>query len=103
MKLVLSIIHRDDADTLMEALIRAGFRATRVSSTGGFLREGNATILVGTDEGSVPKVLEVIKANTHAHTLQAPPLRRLRVCKPGEVIFAAANVFVLDLDDLLRI
>ena len=102
MKLIVCITHRDDADGLIEALIRAGFRATRLSTTGGFLREGNATILVGTDEGNVPKVLEVIKANTHPHTLKAPPLRRLRVAKPGEVIFAA-NVFVLDLESLQRV
>ena len=103
MKLVVSIVHRDDADGLMEALIRAGFRATRLSTIGGFLREGNAAILIGTGSESVPKVLEVIKANTHTHMLKAPPLRRLRIAKPGEVIFAAANVFVLDLDDFLRV
>ena len=62
-KLIISVVHSDDADQLMTALRDAGFSSTKISTTGGFLREGNATILVGTDEANVPNVLDIIKRN----------------------------------------
>jgi uncharacterized protein YaaQ len=99
--LIVCIIHRDDADNLMTALMGIGQRATRLSTTGGFLREGNATILIGVDEPDVPKALEVIKANTRAHTIKNPTRRRPQV--KGEVVFSAATVFVLDLNQIQRV
>ena len=101
MKLIVCIIHRDDADNLMAALMRIGQRATRLSTTGGFLREGNATILIGVDEPDVPKTLEIIKANTRSHTIKAPARRRPQA--KGDVVFSAATVFVLDLDQIQRV
>ena len=100
MKMIVCIIHRDDADKLMIALMSIGQRATRLSTTGGFLREGNATILIGVEEKDVPKALEVIKANTHAHTIKAS---RRRAPVKNEVVFGAATVFVLDLDEISRV
>jgi uncharacterized protein YaaQ len=86
---------------LLEALMRANLRATRLSTTGGFLREGNATILIGVEEAQTPAVLEVIKANTHARTVKAPR-RALATPQPKEVTLAAATVFVLSLDGVER-
>ncbi len=103
MKLIVAIVHRDDGDRLMEALIRAGYRATRLSSTGGFLREGSTTLLIGIDEERVPMVLDVIKGNTTSHTQRTPSFLGIRRSRPGEVIFAAANVFVLDLPVFMRL
>ncbi len=72
-KLVVSIVHSDDADQLMAALRDGGFSSTKISTTGGFLREGNATILVGTEEVNVPRVMDVIKRNvTRAPVRQSP-------------------------------
>ena len=59
MKLVVSIVHGDDVDQLTAALRQKGFSSTKISTTGGFLREGNATILVGTEEQEVQAVLEI--------------------------------------------
>jgi uncharacterized protein YaaQ len=103
MKLVMSIVQNDDAGRLVEALTQAGFRATTISTTGGFLRQGNATIFVGTEDEQVPHVLELIREHCHARRQYVNPLPP--VMEPGEVYMAApvdvqvggATVFVLDI------
>ncbi|MEO8251746.1 MAG: cyclic-di-AMP receptor, partial [Chloroflexota bacterium] len=47
MKLVVAVVHSEDAGSLVDALLEKEFRATRLQSSGGFLKQGNATILVG--------------------------------------------------------
>ena len=47
MKLVTAIVHNEDAANLVDALLEREYRATRLHSSGGFLKQGNATILVG--------------------------------------------------------
>jgi uncharacterized protein YaaQ len=63
MKLVISIVSNEDARPLINALMRRGHRATTVSTTGGFLREGNATIFVGTEDKVLEEVLGIIREN----------------------------------------
>ena len=108
-KLLISIVHSDDADQLTSALRDGGFSSTKISTTGGFLREGNATVLVGTDEASVPQVLEVIKTNCHTRTQYVNPLPpvmepgELYMPNPVEVQVGGAVIFVLDVERLIRI
>jgi uncharacterized protein YaaQ len=58
MKLVTAIVHNEDAAALVDALLEKEYRATRVNSSGGFLKQGNATILVGVGDDQVDAVLE---------------------------------------------
>jgi len=108
MKLVISIVHSDDADQLMSALREGGFSSTRISTTGGFLREGNATILVGTDEVNIPSVLDIIKRNCHTRTQYVNPLPpvmepgELYMPNPVEVQVGGAVIFVLDVERLVK-
>lgn len=107
-KLVVSIVHSDDADPLIAALRDAGFSSTKISTTGGFLREGNASILIGTDEEKVPAVLEIIKRNCHTRTQYVNPLPpvmepgELYMPNPVEVQVGGAVIFVLDVEKLVR-
>lgn len=102
MKLVMSIVHGDDAGRLVDALTGAGFRATTISTTGGFLRQGNATIFVGTEDVLVPQVLKLIRDNCRTRTQYVNPLPP--VMEPGEMYLptpvdvqvGGATVFVLD-------
>ena len=50
MKMVLAIINYDDAQDVISSLMKAGFSITKLATTGGFLKAGNVTILVGLDE-----------------------------------------------------
>ena len=71
MKLLISIVNRDDVNSLIDALVNDGHRATIISTTGGFLREGNATLLIGVTDDCVDAVLAIIKENCPAHA--TPP------------------------------
>ncbi len=104
MKLIMSIVHTDDADTLIRTLQQEGHRCTKISSTGGFLREGNATILVGTEADQVDSVLDIIRENCRARTQMVSPLPpvaeagELYIPRPVEVQIGGATVFVLDVE-----
>lgn len=60
MKMIVAIIQAYDSDALLRAVTSAGLRATKIVSTGGFLRMGNATILMGVDDGRVRECLDLI-------------------------------------------
>ena len=102
MKLIMSIVNSDDAGRLVDALTLAGYRATTISTTGGFLRQGNATIFVGTEDEKVSHVLQLIHDNCQTRTQFVNPLPP--VMEPGEMYMptpvdvqvGGATVFVLD-------
>ncbi|MGQ9730958.1 MAG: cyclic-di-AMP receptor [Candidatus Zipacnadales bacterium] len=104
MKLIVSIVHSDDADGLIAALQKRGYRSTKISTTGGFLREGNATILIGVEDAAVEPVLGIIKESCHTRTQLVNPLPpvmepgELYIPSPIEVQVGGATVFVLDIE-----
>lgn len=62
MKLVYAIVHSDDADVVTEELNKNRFSVTKLSSTGGFLRKGNTTLMIGAEDEKVDRVIEIIKS-----------------------------------------
>jgi uncharacterized protein YaaQ len=108
MKLIMGIVNSDDAGRLVAALTQAGYRATTISTTGGFLRQGNATIFVGTEDEKVPHVLQLIRENCHTRTQYVNPLPP--VMEPGEIYIptpvdvqvGGATVFVLEVSESAR-
>ncbi len=44
MKLVIAIVHAEDAGALVDALTDKEYRVTRLQSTGGFLKQSNASV-----------------------------------------------------------
>lgn len=61
MKLIVAIIQDSDNDRLSSALTRAGFRVTLIASTGGFLKSGRSTLLIGTEQERVSEALDIIR------------------------------------------
>jgi uncharacterized protein YaaQ len=61
MKLLLAIVQDKDSNRLSSEFIKTNIRATKLSSTGGFLRAGNTTFIVGIEDERVEEVLQVIK------------------------------------------
>jgi len=104
MKLIVSIVHSDDTGGLLDALTGKGYRATLISTTGGFLREGNATVLVGAEAGKVSEVLKLIKESCHTrirYINPLPPLMEtgeLYMPQAIEVEVGGATIFVLDVE-----
>ena len=104
MKLVFAIVHNDDAHKLTDALRDNNFQFTLISTTGGFLREGNATILVGVDADRLDAVLELIKTTCITRTQLVNPMPpvmepgELYLAQPVEVQVGGATVFVVNVE-----
>ncbi len=94
-KLIIAVVQNDDADAVVDALLEADFRTTRLASTGGFLRRGNTTLLIGAFEDQIDTVLNIIRQHARS-AAQAPE------DTPGMSPQAAATVFVLDLEEYER-
>ena len=60
MKLILAIVSNDDASAVSSALTSENYSVTRLATTGGFLRAGNTTMIVGTEDDKVEKCIEII-------------------------------------------
>ena len=97
MKLIQAIVHNDDADAVINALLAQGFRATRMASTGGFLRAGNTSIVSGVEESQVDEALNIVKQNIKSR-LSTPALPQAK-----EVEVSGAIVFVINVEKLVRL
>ncbi|HBG00773.1 MAG TPA: hypothetical protein DDW87_04255 [Firmicutes bacterium] len=61
MKLLVTIVQDHDVAALLEALVEHDFRATKLASTGGFLRLGNTTLLIGVENERLDSLLALVK------------------------------------------
>lgn len=108
MKLLITIVQDQDVSSLLEALIEADFRATRLASTGGFLRQGNTTLLIGVDENQIDAVLTIIKKTCKKREqLDSAPF--LSFGRTGldnhldKIIVGGATVFSVDVERFEKI
>lgn len=106
MKLVVSVIQDEDAAPLMKALTDAEYGATKLASTGGFLLRGNTTLMVGVADDQLESVLDIIRTICRRRSKLIPQLSTeipSSVSLPIEVEIGGAIVFVLDVDQFVRI
>jgi uncharacterized protein YaaQ len=61
MKMMIIIVRDSDADNVVTELVEQGYRVTRMASTGGFLKRGNVTLLVGVASDKIDMVMELLK------------------------------------------
>ncbi len=109
MKLVVAIVHSEDAGALVDALLEREFRATRLHSSGGFLKQTNATIMLGVEDGQVDQVIGIVGEQCHARTQIVNPMPP--IMEPGEfylpypveVEMGGAVVFVLPVERFERL
>jgi uncharacterized protein YaaQ len=108
-KLVMMIVSDTDADDLMAALVERGVPATKVGSSGGFLRRGNVTIFSGVPATEVDAILDVVNEICPART-ELVPVQTLPfigdsafTTEPIEVRAGGAIVFVLDVERFQRV
>lgn len=109
MKLVVAIVHNEDAGVLVDALLEREYRATRLHSSGGFLKQSNATVMVGVEDAQVEQVLGIVRENCHARTQIVNPMPP--IMEPGEffmpypleVEVGGATVFVVPVERFERL
>ena len=108
-KVVVAIVHNEDAGTLVDALLERDYRATRLHSSGGFLKQSNATVLLGVEDGQVEEVLGIVRETCTSRTQVVNPMPP--IMEPGEffmpypleVEVGGATVFVLPVERFERL
>ena len=107
MKLVIAIVNNDDCPTVLSEITREGFSATKLSTSGGFLRAGNATLLLGVDDEKLDQLIEIIGkfCCKRKEIVQTQPSFNADffVSMPVEVHVGGATVFVLDVEQFLKL
>ena len=108
MKLIVAVIHDRDQKRTSDSLLRAGFKFTKIASTGGFLREGNVTILIGAEAEDVETVLGIINESckTREQYVNVLPPEATPVgtfmANPVKVQVGGAVAFVVDVERFER-
>jgi uncharacterized protein YaaQ len=104
MKVIMAVVQDKDSNRLSNALMEHNFRSTKLASTGGFLKAGNTTFIIGTEDIRVDKALQVIKENCQSRDQLVAPVSPMGgnadsyVPYPVEVEVGGATVFVLPVD-----
>jgi uncharacterized protein YaaQ len=107
-KLAVCIIHNRDKGRVTDELVKAGFKFTVIGSTGGFLREGNTTILIGVPEEDLASLRQVFSANCQSRD-QLVNVMPVEAATPGAFIpnpvkvpVGGAVMFVIDVESFHR-
>lgn len=102
MKLIFAVVNNDDSSRVMNAITEAGFQATKLASTGGFLKAGNTTFMLAVDDCKVDKVIEVIKAHSKRRTQMLPSAESYNANSfasfPAEISIGGATIIVTNID-----
>lgn len=107
MKLIIAIVNKDDSSDVAQRLSKAGFMSTRLSTTGGFLRAGNVTMLIGTDAEKVDEVIRILgeccsKRTEIINTATGNYAEQFFSTLPVEVTVGGATVFVVDVERFVK-
>lgn len=106
--MIIAIVQDKDSNRLSNLFIEANIRATKLSTTGGFLKSGNTTYMIGIEDERVDEVLELIKDSSRTRQqFMTPPVNLdatmdATASYPVEVQVGGATVFVLPIDSFLQ-
>ncbi len=108
MKMIYAIIHEFDDETVLEALTEKKVSVTKLASTGGFLRLGNVTLLIGAQEDQVDDIIQTIKSKCAPRKpIITTPVQTYGsmnyVPVPVTVDFGGATIFTVDVERFERI
>ncbi|NLP47343.1 MAG: transcriptional regulator [Clostridiales bacterium] len=107
MKLIVAIVNNDDCHAVLSELSKNKFSATKLSTSGSFLRAGNATLLIGAADESVAEIIEIIKnfSSKRTQMVETGPsfAGETFMSMPIEVTVGGATVFVLDVDEFHKL
>ena len=111
MKLIFAVVREDDSSAAVKELIAKKFGVTKLSSTGGFLKKGNSTLMIGTEDENVEEVMKILEATcakreeTEVVVPYMPESARMvnYVYTPIKVEVGGATVFVVDVAEFRKI
>ncbi len=108
MKIMIVIINDDEANAVMNELTENGYSATRLSTSGGFLRAGNVTLLIGVEDRKVDEVTNIIGEHS-SQRKKITPVNTTYIGEsmlssmPIQVTVGGATIFVLDVEQFYKI
>lgn len=107
MKLVIAIVQDEDSENLIKNLNENNFKVTKISSTGGFLKAGNVTILSGIEDEELDKFMGILEENSKTRevkrTIQPVNIPgQAMIPVPITVKVGGATIFVTDVVDFKR-
>src|SRR5690625_1691531 len=104
MKLIIAVVQDKDSNRLTDALGKGNFKTTKLASTGGFLKEGNTTLMIGCEDDYVDEALTIIKENCSQRDQMVAPISPMGgnadtyIPKPVKVEVGGATVFILPIE-----
>ncbi|TFJ93021.1 cyclic-di-AMP receptor [Lentibacillus salicampi] len=108
MKLLIAVVQDKDTNRLVDALGEENFKITKLATTGGFLKEGNTTLMIGCEDQYVDQALNVIKDNCSKREQMVAPISPMGgnadsyIPKPVKVEVGGATVFILPIEQFMQ-
>lgn len=105
MKLIIAIVQDKDANPLARSFVEHGIRATKLATSGGFLKEGNTTYMIGVNDDRVDEVIALIKKSSHkreqylSSNMNMDTAGTSMMSQPVKVTVGGATVFVVPVED----
>jgi uncharacterized protein YaaQ len=105
MKMIIAVVQDKDSSRLQDALVKKNYRATKLATTGGFLKAGNTTFMIGVEDAQIDDVMEIIRENCKSRNQMVAPVSPMGgnadayVPYPVEVEVGGATVFVLPVEN----
>jgi len=103
-KLIIAVVQDKDTNRLIDALNENNFQATKLATTGGFLKEGNTTLMIGCEDEYVDEALDIIRDNCSQREQMVAPISPMGgnadsyIPKPVKVEVGGATVFILPIE-----
>jgi len=107
LKLMVAVVSHHDINDLLAAFTKNKIRATKLASSGGFLREGNTTLIIGLEDEAVDSVLEMVRENCSSRVVTRTDIMGIHESPmfnmtPMEVEVSGATVFILPMEGMLK-
>ena len=109
MKMIIAIVQDEDSSRLVSNLMNEGYSVTKLATTGGFLRAGNTTLLMGVNDDKLDGAIKIIEKVCKSRKQIAPSPASM-VGMPGsytpypiEVVVGGATIFVLTVDQFIKL
>lgn len=107
MNLIVAIVNKDDASALTVKLNKSGFMSTKLSTTGGFLKTGNVTFLLGVEDEKVDSCLKIMeeccaKRNQTVNIASGHYAEQFFTSLPVEIPVGGATVFIVDVERFIK-
>ena len=108
MKMIIAVVQDKDSQRLLNELVAENFRTTKLASTGGFLKSGNTTFMIGTEDIRVDHAIDIIKNNCESRSQLISPVSPMGgnaesyVPYPVEIQVGGATIFVLPVENFIQ-